>query len=116
MLYDFIAKLQRKPERIKRQVLVALTILAAVLLAVGWLATVKGRLGAAQLNSLKTTEISSPAAGQEIESRNLPGPLAALKSGLELVFSDAKDKLGDLLKASETTGSQRAIYQLPDNK
>lgn len=107
MLYDFIEKLQRKPERVKRRILAGLTVLAAVLLLGGWLYTVKDKV-----NLESKTEIQSP----PVSEGGPPGPLATLKNGLALVLTDAKDKLGELLKASKTTSNQRKIYQLPDNK
>ncbi len=120
--YSFLKRLQRKPEREKRKIIVALAVLCA--LGVGFLGfeSIKREFtGKPSLFSLESEKNQEGNEENKSADTNEAGPIESLTKGLALIFSDLKEKSQEFLSqtseivSEETTTSERAVYKLPSH-
>ena len=115
-LYDFIYNLQRKPDRAKKRVMIALLVFCFVMLSAFWVFMFRRQVSGVDIFSLKAKAKNQPAAAAGAE---LLSPVAALAGGFKGLKSDLSAKLGEfselLSKQTNSPSETRArqIYKLP---
>lgn len=118
--YDFLERLQRRPDEQKRKILMAVAGIFAVALLTIWVVKLKGELaGQPGLFSLESGRQEKPSDSPDKSS--VLSPLASLGRGLALFVSDLREKSEGLLSktteivAEDSQGppSLRPAWRLP---
>ncbi len=110
-LYNFIYKLQKKPERSRRQILFGVVAVFFVALIGWWVLMFKDQVS--KISSSQNTGVENVLGSEE----KLLSPLAALAEGFKGFKSDITQKIGEykLNSSSNRVEKARPVYKLPEN-
>ena len=108
-LYNFVYKLQRKPEKAKRQILIILLVFSFLILAMFWVFMFKNQVS-------KTTNVAGSSGTSLLgEDQKMLSPFAALIEGFRGFKSDITQKIQIYNQNSVSDSNQvvRPVYELP---
>lgn len=108
-LYNFVYKLQRKPEKAKRQILIILLVVSFLILAMFWVFMFKIQVS-------KTTNVDGSVGASLLgEDQKILSPFAALIDGFKGFKSDIAQKVQSYNQNSVSDSNQivRPVYELP---
>jgi cytoskeletal protein RodZ len=104
-LYDFVYNLQRKPDRIKKRILIVMLVVSFILLSAFWVFMFKRQVSQTTTYSNSETETVGG------DKQNIIAPAAAIIEGLKGLKSDISEKISAFKSTSNK--EERPVYELP---